>query len=326
MDKLSFADRVAVVTGAGGGIGRAHALALSSRGARVVVNDRGATLDGSPLPTSPAQAVVDEINAAGGSAILSTESVSDPAGVSRIVEQAIDTWGRLDVIVNNAGIFHYAGVEGVSLDRFQSMLDVHLLGPFLLTRQAWPHFVRQGYGRVVNTCSSAALFGLPEGSHYSAAKAGIIGLTRSLAMEGAAHGIQVNAIAPGASTRSSQDALDGPFLEWFSTYFTPESVAAVATWLAHSDCPDNGQIYAAQGGRVAKVVLSEGPGYFSRSLSPEELRDHHDRVGAEDGATVIRTMEEELGLTIGQLAASGAPTPPPMGGFQLTQDPEPSVG
>ena len=318
---LSFEDRVAVVTGAGGGIGRAHATALASRGARVVVNDRGATLDGEALPSSPAQAVVDEIEAAGGSAVLSTDSVSDPAGVDRIVQLALDTWGRIDILINNAGIFHYAGVEGVSLERFQAMLDVHLLGPFLLTQKAWPHFVSQGYGRVVNTCSSAALFGLPQGAHYSAAKAAIIGLTRSLAGEGEPHGIHVNAIAPGASTRSSQDALDGPFLDWFSTYFTPEAVAAVATWLAHSDCPDNGQIYAAQGGRVARVVMSEGPGYFSRALSPEALSDHRDRMSADEGGQVIWTMEEELAVTIGLLSESGAPEPPPMGDFQLTQDP-----
>jgi NAD(P)-dependent dehydrogenase (short-subunit alcohol dehydrogenase family) len=316
-EPLSFEGRVAVVTGAGGGIGRAHALTLASRGAKVVVNDRGVSLEGRKLPTTPGTAVVAEIENAGGSAVLSTDSVSDVDGASAIVRLAVDAFGRLDIVINNAGIFHYADVENVTLPRFQDMLDVHVLGPFLVTQAAWPHFRQQGYGRVLMTCSSAGLFGLNAGVHYSAAKAALVGLTRSLASEGAGCGIQVNAIAPGASTRSSQDALRGPFLEWFSTYFTPASVAAPAAWLVHESCPDSGQIYAVQGGRVARVTIGEGPGYFALALTPEAVRDNQELVRREDGAVVVRGMDSELGLTIERLVAAGAPKPPPMSDFQL---------
>ena len=325
MGRLSFEGRVAIVTGAGGGIGRAHALALASRGAAVVVNDRGVALDGSKLADSPGSDVVAEINAAGGTAVLSTESVTDEGGAAAIVALATSTFGRLDVVINNAGIFHYANVEHLSLNRFQDMLGVHVIGPFLVTRAAWPHFVAQGYGRVLITCSSAGLLGLSSGTHYSAAKAAVLGLTRSLAAEGIGHGISVNAIAPGASTRSSQDALSGPFLEWFSRYFTPDAVAAAATWLVHEDCPDTGQVYAVQGGRVARVVISEGPGFFSLGLTPEAVRDHHSLAAREEGSVVVRDMADELSLTIGALVAAGAPEPPPIGDFELTQDPDPAA-
>jgi NAD(P)-dependent dehydrogenase (short-subunit alcohol dehydrogenase family) len=325
MGLLNFDGRVAVITGAGGGIGRAHALALANRGAKVVVNDRGVTLEGGKLPGSPAAAVVAEIKAAGGAAVLSTDSVTDEDGAAAIVALAIETFGRIDVLINNAGIFHYADVEHISLHRFEDMLAVHTVGPFLVTRAAWPHFLAQGYGRVLMTCSSAGLLGLNGGAHYSAAKAAVLGLTRSLASEGANYGIQVNAIAPGASTRSSQDALGGPFLDWFTAYFKPDAVAAAATWLVHEDCLDSGQIYAAQGGRIARVIIAEGPGYFSLDLTPEDVRDHHDRAALEEGAVVVRGMEDELQLTIDALVAAGAPEPPPMGDFQLTQNPDPSA-
>jgi NAD(P)-dependent dehydrogenase (short-subunit alcohol dehydrogenase family) len=324
MKPLSFEGRVAIVTGAGGGIGRAHALALAGRGASVVVNDRGVSLDGREMPISPGAAVVSEIEASGGAAVLSTHSVANIDGPAAIVGLATEAFGRVDIVINNAGIFHYANVQNVTMARFQDMLDVHVLGPFLVTQAAWPHFLRQGYGRVLMTCSSAGLFGLDAGIHYSAAKAALIGLTRSLALEGAGHGIQVNAIAPGASTRSSQDGLSGPFLDWFSKYFTPESVAAAATWLVHESCPDSGQIYAAQGGRVARVTISEGPGYFSLALSPEDVRDNHELARREDEAVVIRGMREELDLTFERLVEAGAPEPPPMTAFQLTS-PRPST-
>jgi NAD(P)-dependent dehydrogenase (short-subunit alcohol dehydrogenase family) len=322
--QLDFDGRVAIVTGAGGGIGRAHALALASRGARLVVNDRGVTLEGEELPASPGEGVVREILDTGGEAVLSTHDVADEDGAAALVATARDAFGRLDIVINNAGIFHYADVQRLSLQKFRDMLDVHVLGPFLVTRAAWPLFLEQGSGRVLLTCSSAGLFGLGAGVHYSAAKAAVVGLTRSLALEGAAHGIRVNAIAPGASTRSSRDALSGPFLEWFSTYFTAESVAAAATWLVHESCPDTGQIYAAQAGRVARVVIGEGPGFFSLGITPEDLRDHQAALVREDDAVVPGGMEEELAITIDQLVAAGAPQPPPMGELQLKLDADPA--
>jgi NAD(P)-dependent dehydrogenase (short-subunit alcohol dehydrogenase family) len=319
MTDLRFDGRVAVVTGAGSGIGRAHALTLARRGALVVVNDRGTTLDGETLSSGPAQSVVDEITALGGSAIACTDSVSSEQGAAAIVGIAMETYGRLDVVINNAGIFHYADLAHLSLARFQAMLDVHVLGPFLVTRAAWPHFVRQKYGRVLLTCSSVGLFGLSHGSHYSSAKAAVIGLTRSLAAEGMADGIQVNAVAPGASTRSSTDVLSGEFLEWFSAHFRPDSVAAVAAWLVHEDCADSGQIYAAQAGRVARILIAEAGGYFNPDISPEDVRDHHQLVEGQSGPVVMASMEQELEVTIDCLTRAGVPSPPPMGDFDLTE-------
>lgn len=317
--QLSFEDRVAVVTGAGSGIGRAHAMTLAARGAKVVVNDRGASLEGDKLPTSPAQSVVDEITDLGGTAVANVESVTEESGAAAIIATAIDSFGRLDIVVNNAGIFHYADLLDVTLSRFEGMLDVHVLGPFLVTKAAWPHFIDQGYGRVVNTCSSAGLFGMPQGVHYCAAKAAVLGLTRSLAAEGAAHGIHVNAVAPGASTRSNQDVLDGAFLEWYSKYFTPESVAAAATWLVHESCRETGQVYAAQGGRVSRVVIGEGSGFFSLGITPEAISANEEAAGRQDDSIPIPDMEAELGLTIARLVSAGAPEPPPIGEFDLVQ-------
>lgn len=314
---LRFDGRVAVVTGAGSGIGRAHALTLAHRGAQVVVNDRGTTLEGDSRSAAPAQAVVDQITVEGGVAVASTESVSDEVGAAAIIALAVETFGRLDIVINNAGIFHYSEVADLTLARFQAMMDVHVVGPFLVTKAAWPHFVDQRYGRVLLTCSSAGLFGLSHGVHYSAAKAAVIGLTRSLAAEGAANGIHVNAVAPGASTRSSIDVLSGEFLQWFSTHFRADSVAAVAAWLVHEACTDSGQIYAAQAGRVARVLVAEAGGYFDPDLSPEDVRDHRQAVERESDLVVMATMEEELELTIDCLTRSGVAKPPPMGDFDL---------
>ena len=279
----------------------------------------GATLEGDALPASPAQRVVDEIIANGGRAVANIDSVSEEEGAATMVETAIDRFGRLDIVINNAGIFHYADLVDLTLPRFRDMLDVHVVGPFLVSRAAWPHLVAQGYGRIVHTCSSAGLLGVAQGTHYSAAKAAILGLTRSMAAEGAAHGIGVNAIAPGASTRSNREVLGGAFGEWFAKYFTPESVAAVATWLAHEACAESGQVYAAQGGRVARVVVGEGPGFFSLGLTPEAVRDNQQAARREQGAVTLPDMQAELRLTIAELVAAGAPEPPPIGEFELVQ-------
>jgi short chain dehydrogenase len=179
--------------------------------------------------------------------------------------------------------------------------------------------VAQKYGRVVNTCSSAGLFGMPQGVHYCAAKAAVVGLTRGLAAEGAQHGIHVNAVAPGASTRSSQDVLNGDFLNWFSKYFTPESVAAVVVWLVHSGCGESGQIYAAQGGRVARIVIGESRGFFRLGLTPEDVSSNSEAATSEDGVSTVVDMEAELGLTVAALVAAGAPPPPPLGELRVIE-------
>jgi NAD(P)-dependent dehydrogenase (short-subunit alcohol dehydrogenase family) len=204
MNELRFDDRVAIVTGAGRGIGRVHARLLAAKGARVVVADLGGEIDGRGSSTAPADAVVGEIRANGGEAVACYGSVADEADVASIVETALDAFGRLDVVVNNAGIHDPAPFEALSVAQFRRMFDVHFFGTMMVTHAAWPHFVRAGYGRVVNTTSEAMLGGIPHLSSYGAAKGAVFGLTRNLATEGAAHGIRVNALAPRAHTRMSE--------------------------------------------------------------------------------------------------------------------------
>ena len=201
MDRYGFEGRVAVVTGAGRGIGRAYARRLlAERGASVVVNDLGGSMEGAGTDAGPASAVVDEIVAAGGVAVADTSDVASAAGGLTLVDTAVEQFGRVDVLVNNAGIIRWAGLPDADADNLASHLAVHVGGSFNTTRAAWPHMVDQGYGRIVMT-SSSGMFGLPTNLSYATAKAAVVGMTNSLAIAGAAHGIKVNVIAPAAMTR-----------------------------------------------------------------------------------------------------------------------------
>jgi NAD(P)-dependent dehydrogenase (short-subunit alcohol dehydrogenase family) len=249
-----FDGRVAVVTGAGRGIGRAYALLLASRGCSVVVNDLGSSLTGDGSDTSPAESVVSEIAAAGGAAVVDTNDVSSPEGGEKVVSHALSAFGHIDAVINNAGIIEWAGLPELDAENIQRHLDVHLLGSFNTVRAAWPHFESQGYGRVVMT-TSTGVFGLPNNTGYAAAKGAVIGLTRSLAVAGAASGIKVNAIAPAAMTRMA--GRSSPELE---QQMDPARVAPMAAYLAHEDCPVNGEIYAAGAGRFGRIFIGTTPG------------------------------------------------------------------
>ncbi len=207
MSELRFDGRVAVVTGAGRGIGRAHALLLAARGASVVVNDLGSSTDGVGADEGPAAAVAAEIVAAGGSAVADRNDVASVDGGQALVDAAVERFGRIDVVVNNAGIIRWAGLPDADLDNIERHLAVHVAGSFNTTRAAWPHFVEQGYGRIVMT-TSAGLFGLPKNLGYATAKGGLVGMTRSLHTAGAKHGIAINLIAPAAMTRMAGPAGD----------------------------------------------------------------------------------------------------------------------
>lgn len=268
MTELRFDNRVAVVTGAGRGLGRAYALMLASRGAKVVVNDTGGGLTGDGTDTGPAHDVVAEITAAGGDAIACVESVSTAAGGQAIVHTALDRYGRIDVLVHNAGNVRRASLKEMSYQDFDAVIDVHLRGAFHVVRPAFPVMCDAGYGRIVLTSSIGGLYGNHGVANYAAAKAGLVGLSNVAAIEGAADGVFCNVIVPSAVTRMA-DGLD------ISAYppMGTDLVAPVVGLLAHESCPVNGEMLIAIAGRVARAVIAESPGVQRLSWTIEDVAE-----------------------------------------------------
>lgn len=303
MTGLRFDDRVVVVTGAGRGVGRSHALLLAAKGARVVVVDSGADIDGSGHSRAPAEAVAEEINASGGQAVACFASVADERAAADIIDTALRQFGRLDAIVNNAGIHDPAPFQDLTVSQFRTMIDVHYVGTALVTRAAWPHFIRAGYGRVVNTVSEAMLGGIPELSSYGAAKGAVFGLTRNLATEGAAHGIAVNAIAPRAFTRMSAShshalaehlSIPTDVMDQINAAMPPELCAPAAVFLAHDSCTLTGEVLQIGMGSVARLAVVRGPGFARDALTAEDIADNladvmnlHDASVTESAAPVL---------------------------------------
>jgi NAD(P)-dependent dehydrogenase (short-subunit alcohol dehydrogenase family) len=286
MSEFGFDGRVAVVTGAGRGIGRAHARLLAERGAKVIVNDLGGSMEGSGADAGPAQSVVDEIVATGGAAVADTNDVSTQAGGQAIIDSAIEHFGRIDIVVNNAGIIRWAGLPEVDLDNLEAHLAVHLIGSFNTTRAAWPHFVEQGYGRVVLTTSSG-LFGFDNNLSYAAAKGGVIGMARSAKLAGEPHGIKVNLIAPAAQTRmAGGDPLPDDAQAVPGRPFMPsDAVAPMVAFLAHESCPVNGEIYTAGAGRFARLFIASTEGYVHAGgpATIEDVAKNWDTINDESG-------------------------------------------
>jgi NAD(P)-dependent dehydrogenase (short-subunit alcohol dehydrogenase family) len=300
MAEIGFEGKVAIVTGAGGGLGREHALLLASRGAQLVVNDLGGSVDGTGASAGPAQKVVEEIEAAGGVAVADTNSVASKEGGEAMVQTALDAFGRVDIVINNAGILRDKSFANMTDELWDAVLDVHLRGAMCVTRAAWPHLREQNYGRVVCTSSSAGIFGNFGQTNYGAAKMGLVGFTRALAQEGAKYNIKANAIAPVAKTRMTEDIL-GPLVDKLD----PALVAPVVAWLVHEDCPVSGDIFSVGGGRVARIFVAEGPGYFKKDLSVEDVRDNWEAVVLEEGYVIPRSANDEIGtLVIPNLAES----------------------
>jgi NAD(P)-dependent dehydrogenase (short-subunit alcohol dehydrogenase family) len=273
MPDMRFDGRVCVITGAGGGLGRSHALELARRGGRIVVNDLGGSLDGSGASSSAAQRVVDEIKEAGGEAVANYDSVATAEGGRAIIQAAVNAFGRVDVVVNNAGILRDKAFHKMDAAMIDAVIDVHLKGAFYVSQPAFALMREQGYGRIISTSSASGLFGNFGQANYGAAKAGLAGLTRVLAIEGAGRGIKVNAIAPVAATRMTENLLGD-----LASRVSPESVSPIVAYLAHQDCAVNGNIYSVAGGRVARIVAVETPGVVLPETTAESFRDHLDDV------------------------------------------------
>jgi NAD(P)-dependent dehydrogenase (short-subunit alcohol dehydrogenase family) len=293
---IDFTDRVAIVTGAGGGLGRQHALALARRGARVLVNDLGGAVDGSGGSLTAAQRVVEEIRAAGGQALANGASVTDFEAVQQMVQQAVDAWGRVDVLVSNAGILRDKSFAKMDLADFRLVLDVHLMGAVHCCKALWPLMTQQKYGRIVLTTSSSGLYGNFGQANYGAAKMALVGLMQTLAIEGMKHDIRVNCLAPTAATRMTESLFPPDMLAAFS----PEAVVPAMLVLASDEAPTRATLCAGAGVfEAAHVTLTQGSFVGRGDDAPEELlaqlaavRERHGETvpasGADQGANEMR--------------------------------------
>jgi len=303
MQRMDFSGQVAIVTGAGGGLGRQHALALAARGARVLVNDLGGALDGSAGSTGAAQAVVDEIVAAGGQALANTASVTDFDAVQAMVAQAVDAWGRVDILVNNAGILRDKSFAKMELQDFRQVLEVHLMGAVHCCKAVWPQMVVQKYGRIVMTTSSSGLYGNFGQSNYGAAKMAQVGLMQTLALEGAKQGIHVNALAPTAATRMTEALFPPPVLQALQ----PEAVVPAMLVLAHQSAPTRTILCAGAGGfEAAHITLTQGIYLGAGADTAEQLAARLAEVTARAGEQVPPNGSAQGMLEVGKaLAARG---------------------
>jgi NAD(P)-dependent dehydrogenase (short-subunit alcohol dehydrogenase family) len=284
MGELRFDGKVAIVTGAGRGVGRVHAMTLAARGAKVVIMDLGGSVDGSGSSEGPAGEVVEEIRSAGGEAVACTESVTDPDGAARTVATAIEQFGKLDILVNNAGIADPELFADQTLEQFQRMCDVQYMGTVTVAKAAWPSLVQSG-GRIVNTCSEGPLGIHGKLTSYGGAKGGVIGFTLCLAAEAAPFGVAVNGFSPRASTRLSSPEVMSKTYDVPAEYFVesmkafpPELASPAAVYLAHDSCPLNGAILVAGGGQVLRMAFAESEGFHSDALTVEEVAGNIDQI------------------------------------------------
>lgn len=298
MTELRYDGRVAIVTGAGteGGLGREYARLLASRGASVVINDIGVAPDGSGQPTNAAEEAARELTDLGYSAVADTHSVADEEGANAVVQTAIDAFGRVDILINNAGVAIFAGIDEITSADIHKVVNVHLMGQIWMCRAAWPHMKAAGYGRIVNITSDATM-GLRKLSIYGAAKGGVISLTYALAVEGAALGIRANVVGPGAGTRAVTHWFDRS--DWQDRYMQkmpPTLVAPAVAALAHEDCPVTGQFVRAAGSRVAVRYLSETVGIENEpdDHTIERVAEAWPQILDREGATEIGIAQLSL--------------------------------
>lgn len=298
VNTIRFDDQVVIVTGAGGGLGREYALLMASRGAKVVVNDLGGNVHGAGDGHGPADKVVAEIEGAGGTAIANYDSVATPEGGGAIVATALQSFGRVDALVHNAGILRDKSFLKLETADIEDVLDVHLKAAFWLCQPAFAAMKEQAYGRFVLTTSASGIFGNFGQANYGAAKTGLIGLMRVLSIEGARYGIRANCVSPSARTRMTEELL-GPLAE----HLAPEHVAPLVAYLCSRDCDFTSEIISAGGGRFARVFLGLAPGWYggSEPVSPEGIAGHIEDILSPAGYTIPRTSMDEAEILLDTL-------------------------
>ena len=296
MSEIRFDGKVAIVTGAGGGLGKTYALQLAERGAKVVVNDLGGAADGTGGGSAMADQTVKEINEGGGEAVANYDSVSTPEGGEAIVQSALDAFGRVDVVINNAGILRDKTFAKLEPENLEAVLAVHLKGAFFVSQPAFRAMKEQSYGRIVLVASNAGILGNFGQTNYGAAKMGLVGLANVLALEGAKYNIKVNVLAPIARTRMTEDLL-GELIEALD----PNCVTPLVTWLASDQCDHSAQIWSAGGGRYARMFVGLTQGWYagkSAVPTPEEVRDHQDEIRDEKNYVVPDSIAEEMKILL----------------------------
>ena len=297
---IAFDGRVAIVTGAGGGLGKTYAVELARRGARVVVNDLGGNPDGTGAAGGPADTTVAEITAAGGEAVANYDSVATPEGGEAITRTALDAFGTVDVVINNAGILRDKSFANLAAADLQAVIDVHLLGAFYVTQPAFRVMKEKGYGRLLFTSSAAGVFGNFGQTNYGAAKMGLVGLSNVLAVEGAKANIHSNVIAPIARSRLTEELL-GPL----ASAVEPDLVTPLALYLVSEACPLTHEIFSVGGGKYSRVFIGETPGWFAgKGTVPtvEDIAEQIEGIRAEDGYTIPANANDDIALLLKALA------------------------
>ncbi len=312
MNELRFDGQVVIVTGAGRGMGKSHALLLAERGASVVVNDIGCDVSGKGSDQGYAHDVVKEITSAGGIALASTDDIATPEGCKSLVAKTIEHFGRLDAIVHNAGICYQTLLPNITTADLDANFNVHYRAGLYLTEEAWPQFIKQGGGRLLYITSAAGIFGNNTYAHYGSAKMALVGLMRTVNLEGSEYGIRCNALAVAASTRMAAGTFTPDLEKWFSKYMPTTAVSPVVAWLIHPDCPSNGELFQAMGNRVMRIIIAETEGYMKLGLTPEDVRDNFDQIRSIDNWWIPKTTMESIIKGCLQIAeVGGEPLPLP---------------
>lgn len=300
MSEIRFDGKVAVITGAGGGLGKAYALLLGSRGARVIVNDLGGTFDGEGADSTPAQKVVDQIKAAGGEAVANYESVSEWESAQKIIQTAIDTYGRIDILINNAGILRDKSLLKMEIADYLKVIEVHLNGTYFCTKAAFPHMREQNYGRIVSTASAAGVYGNFGQTNYGAAKMGIVGLMNCVCQEGARYGILANTIVPTAGTRLTATVMPPDVVDKVK----PKYVAPMVVYMCSEQFQESGKIFTAGGGYFSRAAVVEGPGVFfdtGAEITLDMIAGKIEQIRSLEGGREYSSAMEQTGYVLSKM-------------------------